>query len=120
MLRNVIIKWFINAVALGVASWIFPGISFSSLGDLLIASAIFGILNTVIKPVLIILTLPINILSLGLFTFVINAIMLILTAEFLSGFYITGFWSALGGAIVVSLVSILLNMILKEPKRKYH
>jgi putative membrane protein len=114
LLRNALIRWFINAVALGIASLLFRGIFFNKLSDLLIASALFGMLNTFIKPLLIILTLPINILSLGLFTFVVNAFMLGLTSVFLSGFVVTGFWSAFGGAIVVSIVSVILNLMFKE------
>lgn len=114
MLRNAVIRWLINAIALGVASLIFDGIFFNKLGDLIIASALFGLLNTFIKPILIIFTLPINLLTLGLFTFIINAFLLGLTSALLSGFVVTGFWPALGGAIVVSLVSIFLNMMLKK------
>lgn len=114
LLRNVVIRWFINSLSLGVASLIFTGILFNQLKDLLIASVIFGLMNVFIKPILIIFTLPLNILTLGLFTFVINAIILGLTSSLLSGFYIADFWSALGGAIVVSIVSIVLNSLLIE------
>jgi len=113
MLRNAAIRWFINAVALGFASLLFDGIFFNRFSDLLIASALFGLLNTFIKPILIVFTLPINLLTLGLFTLVINAFMLGLTSALLSGFIVSGFWSALGGAIVVSLVSLFLNTMLK-------
>ncbi len=114
MLRNAVIRWFINSLSLKAASLIFTGIIFNQFSDLLIASFIFGLLNISIKPILILFTLPLNILSLGLFTFVINAIILGLTSALLSGFVITGFFPALGGAIVVSVVSIVLNSILKD------
>ena len=114
MLRNVVLRWVINSLSLGTASLIFSGILFNDFGDLLIASIIFGLLNISIKPILIVLTLPLNILTLGLFTFVINAIILGITSSLLSGFVIMGFWSALGGAIVVSVVSIILNSLLIE------
>ena len=117
MLRNAVIRWLVNAVALATAELIVAGIKFARFSDLLIAAAIFGILNVIIKPILVVLTLPINILSLGLFTFIINACMLGLTASFLSGFYIQGFWSALGAAIIISLVSVILNHFLREDKR---
>ena len=116
MIRSAVIRWFINAIALGFASLLFDGIIFIQLSDLLIASALFGLLNIFIKPILIVFTLPINLLTLGLFTLVINAFMLGLTSALLSGFIITGFWPALGGAIVVSLVSLFLNTMLKEKK----
>ena len=114
MLRNIVIRWVINSLSLGAASLIFSGILFNDLADLLIASIIFGLLNISIKPILIVFTLPLNILTLGLFTFVINAIILGLTSSLLEGFIINGFWPALGGAIVVSIVSVILNSVLKE------
>jgi putative membrane protein len=116
MLRIMVIRWFINTIALGAASVMISGIYYYELEDLIIAAALFGLLNTFIKPVLLILTLPINLLSLGLFTFVINAIMLGLTGSFLSGFIVSGFWAALGGAIIVSIISIILNSVFKEDR----
>jgi putative membrane protein len=116
MFRIMVIRWFVNTVALGVASALVSGISYFQFEDLVIAAALFGLLNTFIKPLLLLLTLPINLLTLGLFTFVINAIMLGLTSSFLSGFIVTGFWPALGGAIIISIVSVVLNSLLKEEK----
>lgn len=118
MLRQMIIRWVVNSLAIGAASYLIPGISYYRAGDLIIAAALFGILNTFVKPLFILLTLPINILTLGLFTFVINSIMLGLTSSFLTGFNVDGFWSALAGAIVISLVSIMLNGILKDEPRR--
>jgi putative membrane protein len=119
VLRNIVIRLFINTVALGLASYLIPGITFNLFQDLIIAAALFGILNTFIKPILIILTLPINLLTLGLFTFVINALMLGLTGSFLDGFNVTGFWSALGGAIIISIISVFLNSFLKEEEQRF-
>ena len=117
MLRQMIIRWVMNSMAIAAAAYLISGISYDSIGDLLIAAALFGVLNTFLKPLLLLLTLPINILSLGLFTFVVNAIMLGLTGAFLSGFYVTGFWSALAGAIVISIVSVILNKVLEDDRR---
>jgi putative membrane protein len=114
MMRNAVIRWFINAVALGIAAMLINGIVFNRLEDLLIASALFGLLNISIRPLLLIITLPINLLTLGLFTFVINAAMLGLTAWLLAGFVVFGFWPALGGALIISLVSLILNSIFQE------
>lgn len=114
MLSNIVLRWVINSLSLGTASLIFSGIFFNDLSDLLIASIIFGLLNISIKPVLIVFTLPLNILTLGLFTFVINAIILGLTSSLLDGFVLTGFWPALGGAVIVSIVSVFLNALLIE------
>ena len=118
MIRNIIIRLFVNTISLAVASFLISGISYYLLEDLIIAAALFGILNTFIKPILIILTLPINLLTLGLFTFVINAIMLGLTGSFLDGFNVEGFWPALGGAIIISLVSVVLNSLLREESHR--
>jgi len=117
MLRNIVIRWFVNALAIAVASHLLPGIFYFQLVDLLLAAAILGLLNAIIKPILIILTLPINIISLGLFTLVINAFLLALTGSFLSGFVVEGFWPALIGAFIISIVSMILNSILKEEDR---
>ena len=117
MLRQMIIRWVMNAMAIAAAAYIISGITYDSIGDLIIAAALFGLLNTFLKPLLILLTLPINILSLGLFTFVINAIMLGLTSAFLAGFYVTGFWAALAGAIVISIVSVVLSKVLEDDRR---
>ena len=117
MIRNIIIRLFVNTISLGVASFLISGISYYLFEDLIIAAALFGILNTFIKPILIILTLPINLLTLGLFTFIINAIMLGLTGSFLDGFSVEGFWPALGGAIIISLVSVVLNSLLGEDNK---
>jgi len=114
MLQSALIRWFINALAMAVSSLLIPGIIFNRFRDLLFASALFGILNVSIRPVLLVFTLPINILTLGLFTFVINAAILGITASLLPGFVIYGFWPALGGAIVISVVSVVLNLLLKD------
>jgi putative membrane protein len=99
---------------MAVSSLFIPGIIFNRFRDLLFASALFGILNISIKPVLLIFTLPINILTLGLFTFIINAAILSLTASLLPGFVIYGFWPALGGAVIITIVSVILNMLLRD------
>jgi putative membrane protein len=116
MLKSALLRWFINAVAMALTSLIIPGIIFNRFRDLLFASALFGILNISIKPIIFFLTLPLNILTLGLFTFIINAAILGLTATLLPGFVIYGFWPALGGAIIISLVSIVLNTLLKDQR----
>jgi putative membrane protein len=95
----------INAVALWVASAIVPGLHFSGIGTLLLAAVIFGVVNAVVRPVAVILSLPLTLLTLGLFLLVVNAAMLGLTALLLPGMQVDGFWSALFGAIVTSIVA---------------
>lgn len=105
----IIIRWLVITVAILVASMIIPGIRVDSVSSALIAAGVLGLINVFIKPVLIILTLPLNILTLGFFSFIINAFLLKLAAWFVSGFEVTGFLAALLGALVISLVHWLAN-----------
>ena len=107
------IRFVINAAALGVAAWLLPGIEVDDAQALLLAALIFGLANAFIKPILAFVTCPLMILTLGLFTLVLNALMMGLTswiAEQLEvGFRVEGFWDAFLGAIIVSLVSWALS-----------
>ncbi len=114
MLRNMLIRLFINASALWFADVFFSGIHFASTGALVGAAIIFGLLNTFLKPVLLFFTLPINLLTLGLFTIVINAIILELTDFFIDSFTISSFGIAMLAAIMISFVSIVLQWILHD------
>lgn len=116
MLRNALIRLFINATALVIVDYLFTGIDFRDSGSLIIAAIVFGILNTFIKPILLIFTLPINILTLGLFTVVINGIILELTDFLLDSFYVSSFGVAILAAILISLVSIIMQGILQDKK----
>lgn len=107
-MMNVIIRWFINALALFLVSKIIPGIEVTNFGSALIAVVIIGLVNAIIKPIFILLTLPINILTLGLFTLVLNALMLWFAGSFTSGFVVSGFGSAFLGSILLSIISTLL------------
>lgn len=105
----IITRWLIITVAILLSSMLIPGIYVDSLWTAIISAALLGLINIVIKPVLVILTLPLNILTLGLFTFIINAFLLKMVAYFVTGFEISGFFAALCGALVISLVSWLAN-----------
>lgn len=108
---SVILSILVNAAALFVAEKIIPGIVVADLGTLLLAALVFGVVNTFIKPFVSLLSLPITILTLGLFHLVINAGLLGLTAWLTPGFSIAGFWPAFFGAIIVSLVGMFLSTI---------
>ncbi len=108
-----ILRWLINALALYLTALLLPGITLRGLGATLIAAAVLGIVNAVIRPLLVLLTLPINLLSLGLFTFVINALMLLLTSAVVPGFIVRGFWIALLGAIVLSVISFVISHLIR-------
>lgn len=100
-----LIRLFVTALALGIASAIVPGLTITGFWTLLGAAFLLGLVNAVIRPILIILTLPITLLTLGLFLWVINAAMLGLVAAMMDGFAISGFFSSLLASLVVSLVS---------------
>lgn len=100
--------------AIMFASYLLDGIRVSSFFSAFFAAAMLGILNAFFRPIVIILTLPINLLSLGLFTFVINALMLKMASGVISGFDVYGFWSAVLGSLVISVVSWLLSSFINE------
>lgn len=105
-----LLRWSINLLALVVAGSLINGIRIQSIGMSIVAAGFLGIVNAVIRPVVLILTLPINLLTLGLFTLIINALMLQLVAAVVPGFIIEGFRAAFWGALVISVVSWVLNL----------
>ncbi|GAB2887107.1 phage holin family protein [Paralcaligenes sp. KSB-10] len=111
---EIILVWILNAVALLVVAYILPGITVSSFGSALIAALVLGLLNTLVKPVLILLTLPITIVTLGLFLLVLNALVFWFAGSILKGFHVNGFWWAVLGAFVYSIVSGLLSRLLGQ------
>lgn len=113
-MRGIFLRWIFLTFAITVASYLLEGIHVSGFFSALFAAALLGILNAVFRPILIILTLPINILTLGLFTFVINAVMLMMVSGVISGFEVKGFWSAVFGSLLISIVSWLLNSFIGE------
>lgn len=109
-----LLRWLLNALALIAISYLVPGIHVDSIYAALIAALILGLVNIFIRPILLVLTLPINIITLGLFTFVINALMLLIVSSIVKGFTIAGFWPALIGAIVLWLISFATNALAQE------
>ena len=114
-------SWLINTLAVLVAVYVVPGIHYERWLDLLVASLLLGILNAVIRPVLFLLTLPLLIFTLGLFTLVINALLLYFVGFILRPqFYVLTFWSAFWGALVISVVSIILNTLTGAGNSRVH
>ena len=111
---ELILIWILNAVALLVVAYILPGITVASFGSALIAALVLGLLNALVKPVLVILTLPITVVTLGLFLLVLNALVCWFAGSILKGFQVNGFWWAVIGAIVYSIVSGLLSGLLSS------
>ncbi|MHB9097479.1 MAG: phage holin family protein [Syntrophales bacterium] len=108
-MRGVLLRWVVLTAAVLAASWFLDGIRVDSLVSAVLAAAMLGLLNAFLRPLLIILTLPLNIVTLGLFTFLINALMLKIASELIPGFTVRGFWTAVIGALIIGLVSWLLN-----------
>ena len=111
---GIFLRWLILTFAIIATSYLIDGIQVSGFASAFFAAAILGILNAFFRPILLILTLPVNILSLGLFTFVINAIVLMMVSGVISGFEVYGFWSAVFGSLLISLVSWLLTSFISE------
>jgi putative membrane protein len=108
-MRGVLLRWLVLTAAVLAASWFLDGIRVDGLLSAVLAAATLGILNAFLRPLIILLTLPVNILTLGLFTFVINALMLQIVSEMIPGFTVHGFWTAVFGALIIGFVSWLLN-----------
>ena len=114
---GIFIRWLILTIAIIIASYLVDGIRVSGFFSAFFAAAILGILNAFFRPILIILTLPLNLMTLGLFTFVINGILLMMASGVISGFEVHGFWSAVFGSLLISLVSWLLTSFINEHGR---
>jgi len=112
---RLLLSWLVNAVALWVADWLFDGVTIDGWWNLLIAAAIFGIINTLLKPVLVLFSIPLILLTLGLFLLLINIALLALTAWIAGdGFNIDGFWAYVGTVIVVWVVNTVLGMFTRR------
>lgn len=116
-MRGLFLRWLILTIAILFASYVLNGIQVSGFLAAFFAAAILGILNAFFRPVLLILTLPINVLSLGLFTFIINALMLKMASGLISGFHVDGFWTAVFGSLIISVVNWLLTSFVNEQGR---
>jgi putative membrane protein len=108
-------KLAINALALVAVAAMFKNIWLDNVQTTIAAAVLLALVNTYLRPVILLLTLPINVLTLGLFTMVINALMLLLVSWLIPSFHVVGFWTAVGGALVISIISVLLNWFLSPP-----
>ena len=111
---RLLVKWGLSAVALMFLAYLLPGIVVKSFGSALLAAAVIALLNSIVRPILIVLTLPVTVVTLGLFLLVINALMFWLAGSMLSGFEVSSFWWALAGAIVYSLLSMVVDMAMQQ------
>ncbi|MDQ2963840.1 MAG: phage holin family protein [Pseudomonadota bacterium] len=108
---RLLLVWLINAIALLALPYLLPSITVDSFATALIAALLLGLVNTFIRPLLILLTLPATLLTLGLFIFVINGLLFWLVGSFIQGFHVAGFWSAFFGAILYSIISWALSAL---------
>ncbi len=110
----ILVRWLLNALAVMAAAYLVPGVNVQSIWAALIAALVIGLINALIRPIILLLTLPINILTLGLFTLVINALMFWLASSIVKGFNVQGFWPAFWGALVFWIVSWVTSAIFTE------
>lgn len=112
---RLLLVWLINAAALFAVSWMMKSVAIADLTSALLAALVLGLVNTLIRPLLVVLTLPVTVLTLGLFIFVINGLLFWSVANLISGFYVAGFWAAVFGAFLYSVISWgLSSLILKS------
>ena len=111
---RLVLKWLLSAVALLVVAYVYSGVQVNSFVSALIAAAVIGLLNAVLRPVLVILTLPVSIVTLGLFLFVINALMFWSASGLLNGFHVAGFWAALLGSLIYSALGLIIDAALSK------
>ncbi|PZQ75740.1 MAG: hypothetical protein DI563_08775 [Variovorax paradoxus] len=109
---RLILKWLLSALALLAVSYLYSGVQVTSFTHALIAAAVIGLLNMVVRPVLVVLTLPVTIVTLGLFLFVINALLFWAASGLLSGFHVNGFLAALLGSLLYSLLGVVIESAL--------
>ena len=109
---RLVVVWLIHTIALLGVAYLMSSVTIQSFSAALIAAALIGIANTVVRPILVLLTLPVTVLTLGLFLFVINGIIFLAIAHLVPGFQIAGIWSAIGAAIVYSIISFLLSALI--------
>lgn len=109
MCLSIILRWIINAVVIILITYIVPGFLVETFYTALIVSMVLALVNAFIKPIVMFLTLPINLLTLGLFTFVTNGLMFWIVSSIVKGFTITNFWSAILAAVVYSLISMIIS-----------
>jgi putative membrane protein len=109
-----LLHWGITAMSLWVASHLFSGVKFDGLSSLLVSALLLGFANAIIKPLLVVLTLPLTLLTFGFFVLVINALMMLLVARLVSGFRVSSFWTAFFASIVISLLSIVIGTLVND------
>ena len=118
--RHLVVSWVANAVVLAVVAWLFHDITYDRIGDLIVAAAVFGILNTILKPLLRLFTAPLAVLTLGLAWFFVSMLMLWLTSVFVRGFDVHGFWTYVWATVAIWAVNLAIDgiaLVFRGPRR---
>ena len=113
-MRGLLVRWVVSAMALWMTSGIVRGIEVRGLAPLLLAAAMIGVINAFVRPIVLVLTLPLTVVTFGLFVLVVNAAMLALASAFVSGFEVHGFWSAVFGWLLLSFFTFCINVLIAE------
>jgi putative membrane protein len=116
-MMRLLLVWILNAIALLAVAYLYPGVQVQDWKAAAIAALVLGLVNTLVKPVLFILTLPVTIVTLGLFLLVLNALLFWAVASLVPGFHVSGFWAALLGALLYSVIGWLLSFLIPEKQR---
>jgi putative membrane protein len=116
-MRGILIKWVINSIAIFIVAHIVKGIEVTNSFVVFAAAFVLGVINAFLKPLLILITLPINMLTLGIFTLFINGFLFYLVSKIVKGFIITGFWPAFFGALLFSVISLFLSLLVNDDGR---
>ena len=111
---KIIVRWLLLAAALLLVAYLYPGVTITSFGAAMIAAFVLGLLNTLLRPILVLLTLPVTVITLGLFLFVINALMFYFAAKLLDGFQVSGFVAALVGSLLYSLCGMVIDVAMER------
>ena len=111
---KIIFRWLLLAAALLLVAHLYPGVVVNSFGAAMIAAFVIGLLNTLLRPILVLLTLPVTVITLGLFLFVINALMFYFAASMLNGFQVTGFTGALIGSLIYTLCGMVIDVAMER------
>jgi putative membrane protein len=112
--KGLIVRWILNAIALLITAHLITGMEVSGLLSALVAAMVLGVVNAVIRPIILVLTLPINIATLGLFTLIVNGLMLKAVSSVVVGFHVQGFWATVVGALLLSILSGILSMLVRD------
>ena len=119
-MKEFLLRWFITTLAVLGATWLIPGLQCDTTGALLGAALLLGIINALVRPVLLLLSLPFIIVTMGFFILVINALLLLFVSKVVPGFHVAGFWTALFAGVVIGLISWLLSSFFRSSDGRVH